>query len=135
MTLLQQRKKSRKDIGLHEWLYEREEWQGMRQVFATSSQSRAQTKNIWITKQPFILTMGKLRSKVAVFLIDTQGLFDTDSNSTVDSQLFYLSSLLSSTLVIRSFSSTNCPSAIFPLLFLTRWSIRCDDWTAVSQNR
>ncbi|OQV23269.1 hypothetical protein BV898_02721 [Hypsibius exemplaris] len=96
-----QQKRWRKDLALHEWLYEREDWNGMRHIFSTSSMSRAHTKNIWITKEPFMLTMGKLRNRVAVFLIDTQGLFDTEGNSTVDSQLFYLSSLLSSTLVVN----------------------------------
>ncbi|GAU89341.1 hypothetical protein RvY_01899-2 [Ramazzottius varieornatus] len=88
--------------AVHEWLYEREdpEWKSAPEVFGTSSRFTAHTKDVWMTRYPFVIR-SKHRQSVAVFLVDTQGLFDINSSSSVDSQLFYLSSLLSSTLVVN----------------------------------
>ncbi|XP_055354347.1 guanylate-binding protein 5-like [Paramacrobiotus metropolitanus] len=64
-----------------------------KRLFETSSAQFVCTKGMWITAHPYLMPNG-----LAVFLVDIQGLFDNHLNSSqTDSELFYASTLLSST--------------------------------------
>ena len=56
-----------------------------------------QTLGVWMWNKPFILPLpGRGEEKVAVLLMDTQGLFDTQTNQALTAQIFGLSTLISS---------------------------------------
>ena len=57
-----------------------------------------QTLGIWLWNKPFILPLpgSSGEEKVAVLLMDTQGLFDTLTNTALTAQIFGLSTLISS---------------------------------------
>ncbi|XP_055343784.1 uncharacterized protein LOC129591925 [Paramacrobiotus metropolitanus] len=92
---------SNQDMSMDSWLYEREDFPSCRNVFGTASTSKGFTKGLWITRQPVILP-DENGDDVAVFLIDTQGMMDNINNQAAESPLFYLTSMLSSTLIINT---------------------------------
>ncbi|OWA52788.1 hypothetical protein BV898_17230 [Hypsibius exemplaris] len=81
------------------WLYEFPHIQPKcGRLFPTSPHQGLCTKGVWITAHPYLTQSGDK----AIFLLDTQGLFTNHVNgSAVDSGLFYIASLLSSTLIVN----------------------------------
>ncbi|XP_055342674.1 atlastin-3-like isoform X2 [Paramacrobiotus metropolitanus] len=79
------------------YLYESEEHANR---FITSNKVKGCTQGIWITKKPY-LVQGHDGIKHAIFLLDTQGLFDTQADPQMDSSLFLLTSMLSSVTVFN----------------------------------
>ncbi|XP_055343091.1 uncharacterized protein LOC129591457 [Paramacrobiotus metropolitanus] len=68
---------------------------GSRDKFVTSKETDGCTQGIWITRNPYIIQDNNGR-KFAVFLLDTQGLFDFENSTALDSALFLLTSMFSS---------------------------------------
>ncbi|XP_055343037.1 atlastin-3-like [Paramacrobiotus metropolitanus] len=63
--------------------------------FVTSKETDGCTQGIWITRNPYIIQDSK-GQKFAIFLLDTQGLFDFENSTALDSALFLLTSMFSS---------------------------------------
>jgi len=58
---------------------------------------RAYTTGIWMWSEPFIrTTTASGGEKLAVLLMDTQGMFDNETTMTLTAQIFGLSTLVSS---------------------------------------
>ncbi|GAU96658.1 hypothetical protein RvY_08075-2 [Ramazzottius varieornatus] len=86
------------NLGHSEWLHEDSNIPGCPRTFQVSSQQSLCTKGAWISKYPYIFG----EQNLAVYLMDTQGFFDNSPHSkTTDSSVFYLASLLSSTLIFN----------------------------------
>ncbi len=69
-------------------------------IFETRSSTDRVTAGIWLYSRPFIIRTAQ-HDKVAVLLMDTQGLFDTAASSSLDAPIFALSVLLSSKQIIN----------------------------------
>ncbi|XP_076803853.1 atlastin-1-like [Clavelina lepadiformis] len=64
------------------------------QIFPWKKGQDRVTSGIWIWSKPYMIT-GQDDKKVAVLLMDTQGAFDKDSKNKTETDIFTLSSLLS----------------------------------------
>jgi atlastin len=65
--------------------------------FAWRGGQQRQTTGIWMWSEPFIRTTSATNSeKLAVLLMDTQGMFDNETTMTLTAQIFGLSTLVSS---------------------------------------
>jgi len=79
------------------------------EIFETRSSTDRVTAGIWLYSKPFVISTGNFigsggaisGQKVAVLLMDTQGLFDTAAMSSLDAPIFALSVLLSSKQIIN----------------------------------
>lgn len=69
-------------------------------IFETRSSTDRVTQGIWFYSRPFVIRTAS-DQKVAVLLMDTQGLFDTAASSALDAPIFALSLLLSSKQIIN----------------------------------
>ena len=69
-------------------------------IFETRSSTDRVTQGIWFYSHPFVIRTAS-DQKVAVLLMDTQGLFDTAASSALDAPIFALSLLLSSKQIIN----------------------------------
>ncbi len=64
--------------------------------FAWRGGQERQTTGIWMWSEPFIRTTKASGEKLAVLLMDTQGMFDNETTMTLTAQIFGLSTLVSS---------------------------------------
>lgn len=65
--------------------------------FAWRGGQQRQTTGIWMWSEPFIRsTSATNNEKLAVLLMDTQGMFDNETTMTLTAQIFGLSTLVSS---------------------------------------
>jgi atlastin len=65
--------------------------------FAWRGGQTRQTTGIWMWSEPFIVTPKAANGdKIAVLLMDTQGMFDNETTMTLTAQIFGLSTLVSS---------------------------------------
>lgn len=67
--------------------------------FAWRGGQERQTTGIWMWSDPFI-RISKSGEKLAILLMDTQGMFDNETTMTLTAQIFGLSTLVSSFQVI-----------------------------------
>lgn len=69
--------------------------------FAWRGGQQRQTTGIWMWSEPFIrATDSSNGEKIAILLMDTQGMFDNETTMTLTAQIFGLSTLVSSFQVI-----------------------------------
>lgn len=64
--------------------------------FAWRGGQERQTTGIWMWSEPFIRSSKSSGEKIAVLLMDTQGMFDNETTMTLTAQIFGLSTLVSS---------------------------------------
>lgn len=64
--------------------------------FAWRGGQERQTTGIWMWSEPFIRSSKASGEKIAVLLMDTQGMFDNETTMTLTAQIFGLSTLVSS---------------------------------------
>jgi len=63
--------------------------------FSWQSGARRDTIGIIMWSDVFLHTVDKTGEKIAIFVMDTQGLFDNDSTPTDNSRIFSLGTLIS----------------------------------------
>jgi atlastin len=64
--------------------------------FAWKGGAERTTTGIWMWSEPFIRTTTSSDEKIAILLMDTQGMFDNETTMTLTAQIFGLSTLVSS---------------------------------------
>lgn len=65
--------------------------------FAWRGGQQRQTTGIWMWSEPFFReTSASKGDKIAILLMDTQGMFDNETTMTLTAQIFGLSTLVSS---------------------------------------
>lgn len=70
--------------------------QGEQDSFAWRGGHDRMTTGIWMWSQPFLRTLPGSGERVAVLLMDTQGMFDNETTMTLTAQIFGISTLVSS---------------------------------------
>ena len=82
--------------------------------FAWRGGEERQTTGIWMWSQPFIRpTKSSNGEKMAILLMDTQGMFDNETTMTLTAQIFGLSTLVSSFQVIAALNIDSSLSFFF----------------------
>ncbi|XP_070499852.1 atlastin-like [Chironomus tepperi] len=69
--------------------------------FSWRAGSKRDTTGILFWSDVFLHTIDRTGEKIAIFVMDTQGLFDNDSTQADNSRIFTLATLMSSTLVLN----------------------------------
>jgi len=79
-----------------------EDWNVVESVnFAWRGGEKRETTGVWIWSEPFIRKTSATNGKeVAILLMDTQGIFDNETTMTLTTQIFGLSTLISSFQVV-----------------------------------
>ncbi|XP_055342672.1 atlastin-1-like [Paramacrobiotus metropolitanus] len=80
------------NVRIEDYLYQKA---GQVDIFETSPDVKGCTQGIWITSDPYIIH-NSTNGNCAVFLLDTQGLYDTMNKDSLDSALFLLTSMITS---------------------------------------
>lgn len=74
--------------------------------FSWRAGTRRDTTGIIIWSDVFLHTIDRTGEKIAIFVVDTQGLFDNDSTATDNSRIFALGTLISSIQVLNLMNRT-----------------------------
>eukprot|EP00602_Paraphysomonas_sp_CaronLab_P005389 CAMPEP_0185020938 /NCGR_PEP_ID=MMETSP1103-20130426/3584_1 /TAXON_ID=36769 /ORGANISM="Paraphysomonas bandaiensis, Strain Caron Lab Isolate" /LENGTH=550 /DNA_ID=CAMNT_0027552149 /DNA_START=38 /DNA_END=1687 /DNA_ORIENTATION=+ len=73
-----------------------EEGTGDLKGFAWCGGQSRQTTGIWMWSEPFLRKVSSHPEKIAILLMDTQGMFDNETTMTLTAQIFGLSTMISS---------------------------------------
>lgn len=69
--------------------------------FAWRGGQERQTTGMWMWSEPFIRRVSRCSEEIAILLMDTQGLFDNDTTMALTTQIFGMSTLISSYQVVN----------------------------------